>query len=458
MCWCSDYCYCDSFFFINLPDSKITANTVNTEPSTTNNQLENSSIIKNIGENLNEIKIGVTSLISAPEIQPEQPKDYCGDGFCTSVEDCSTCASDCGECSEVKVVCGDKVCNFGECSSCPSDCPIIQCGNSVCESSKGENCLTAPDDCRCAQNEVCNQATAKCETSTTPTNQFQQPQIPSESPDENYPILFIHGHSFTNQETSGASLNAFQPIERKLSDENYVEKGTNIFPGDNINNFKAGIFSNREKPVTFKTTYYTGVFSLEGIYIEDQDSKSISVYGSRIQNVVNIILKLTGKKKVNIVAHSMGGLVAREYIEHDGGDKYVNKLIMIGTPNHGIWRSDLTVNVLLTLGNGCGIGHPGLECDDMHHDSLFLQSLNQQETVNGVKIYTIEGYCGNSDMGELWDNVVRASSVQINGAENFPVYCKDQSKYSLTNSFHNAMLKPDEVPEVYKKVVDILRQ
>src|SRR3989338_2409908 len=106
-----------SLTVINLPDSKITANTVNTEPSTTNNQLENSSIIKNIGENLNEIKIGVTSLISAPEIQPEQPKDYCWDGFCTSVEDCSTCASDCGECSEVKVFCGDKVCNFGECSS-----------------------------------------------------------------------------------------------------------------------------------------------------------------------------------------------------------------------------------------------------------------------------------------------------------------------------------------------------
>lgn len=43
----------------------------------------------------------------------------------------------------------------------------------------------------------------------------------------------------------------------------------------------------------------------------------------------------TGQPKVNLVAHSMGGLVARQYIQgiHYGGD--VNKLILIGTPNLG---------------------------------------------------------------------------------------------------------------------------
>ena len=39
-------------------------------------------------------------------------------------------------------------------------------------------------------------------------------------------------------------------------------------------------------------------------------------------------------EKVNIVAHSKGGLDARWYIAHGGANKVAN-LIMIGTPNSG---------------------------------------------------------------------------------------------------------------------------
>jgi pimeloyl-ACP methyl ester carboxylesterase len=41
------------------------------------------------------------------------------------------------------------------------------------------------------------------------------------------------------------------------------------------------------------------------------------------------------EKKLVLVAHSMGGLVARHLIEELGGDKFVDKLIMAGTPNGG---------------------------------------------------------------------------------------------------------------------------
>ncbi|SDF90290.1 Lecithin:cholesterol acyltransferase [Dyadobacter soli] len=40
-------------------------------------------------------------------------------------------------------------------------------------------------------------------------------------------------------------------------------------------------------------------------------------------------------KKLVMVAHSMGGLVSRYMIEELGGDKFVDKLIMAGTPNGG---------------------------------------------------------------------------------------------------------------------------
>jgi pimeloyl-ACP methyl ester carboxylesterase len=40
-------------------------------------------------------------------------------------------------------------------------------------------------------------------------------------------------------------------------------------------------------------------------------------------------------KTLHIVAHSMGGLVARWFIEREGGKDIINHLIMLGTPNNG---------------------------------------------------------------------------------------------------------------------------
>jgi len=43
----------------------------------------------------------------------------------------------------------------------------------------------------------------------------------------------------------------------------------------------------------------------------------------------------TGAKQVNVVAHSMGGLITRRYIDRYMGSRDINKLIMLGTPNGG---------------------------------------------------------------------------------------------------------------------------
>ena len=61
----------------------------------------------------------------------------------------------------------------------------------------------------------------------------------------------------------------------------------------------------------------------------------IRINAKKLQDLVQHSLTLNGASKVNLVAHSMGGLVSRWYIEQMGGDATVNKLIMLGTPNHG---------------------------------------------------------------------------------------------------------------------------
>jgi len=62
---------------------------------------------------------------------------------------------------------------------------------------------------------------------------------------------------------------------------------------------------------------------------------SIREYAENLQREIEQIMRDEEVDKVDIIAHSMGGLVARWYIEMGNGDKHVRKLIMLETPNQG---------------------------------------------------------------------------------------------------------------------------
>lgn len=56
---------------------------------------------------------------------------------------------------------------------------------------------------------------------------------------------------------------------------------------------------------------------------------------------LEILRRETGSAEIDIVAHSMGGLVTREHL--DGPEDGVNKFIMLATPNHGSLQADLAL-------------------------------------------------------------------------------------------------------------------
>ena len=64
-------------------------------------------------------------------------------------------------------------------------------------------------------------------------------------------------------------------------------------------------------------------------------SASIPRFAEQLADVVALVVSHTGCDRVNLVGHSMGGLVIRYYIEHYGGAARVGKAIMLGTPNFG---------------------------------------------------------------------------------------------------------------------------
>ena len=75
--------------------------------------------------------------------------------------------------------------------------------------------------------------------------------------------------------------------------------------------------------------------------VSTQSNQSAAVkQGVAIQKAIEHVLKVTGKDKVILVAHSMGGLACREYLQNTNrwqsdGQHHVAKLLTIGTPHGG---------------------------------------------------------------------------------------------------------------------------
>lgn len=78
------------------------------------------------------------------------------------------------------------------------------------------------------------------------------------------------------------------------------------------------------------------VYTTEVYALGDIKQKSLE-----LADQVDRILKMTGKEKVNIIAHSMGGLDARMIISRLGYEDKIASLSMIGTPNKGSYIADM---------------------------------------------------------------------------------------------------------------------
>lgn len=64
-------------------------------------------------------------------------------------------------------------------------------------------------------------------------------------------------------------------------------------------------------------------------------SMDIRTVARRLADLVEDVVRETGYERVHIVGHSMGGLVARYYVQRLGGDERVHTLVTLGTPHGG---------------------------------------------------------------------------------------------------------------------------
>jgi triacylglycerol lipase len=89
-----------------------------------------------------------------------------------------------------------------------------------------------------------------------------------------------------------------------------------------------------------------------------------------------------GAAKVDIVAHSEGGLVSRYYLQNLGGTAKVGRYVSLGTPQYGTY----VANIVAFLGVGTCLGIPA--CQQMSIGSTFLSQLNAGDDAPGAVRYT----------------------------------------------------------------------
>lgn len=171
--------------------------------------------------------------------------------------------------------------------------------------------------------------------------------------DEECPIIFVHG--IQGQATPASGWPTWNSTMMKILNSGYggyiegiplnCDKSTTLHPSF----YKKSIYN---------FSYYNpdgsrGVIGSNGIYEpeptpaydpwpenyfrdEYRISASNACWAQHLADFIQKVRIATGADKVDIVAHSMGGLVSRAAITYYGCENKVRKLLTVGTPNLGI--------------------------------------------------------------------------------------------------------------------------
>ncbi|MEY4834702.1 MAG: hypothetical protein RI980_817 [Bacteroidota bacterium] len=189
-----------------------------------------------------------------------------------------------------------------------------------------------------------------------------------------YPIIFIHGLNsneliWGNTSETNLMYNFFQ--SQNLTFGGRFDFNLNYDNNNTISNKFVWNASTPNADIAFYTSsavaadYYfvnfdvgsNGAVHPGGLFSTDvlSNQSAIAKQGIALKIVIQQVMSITGRDKVILMGHSMGGLAAREYLQNPENWKepYINhhvaKLVTTGTPHGG---SNSTAPFLVTLYNG----------------------------------------------------------------------------------------------------------
>ncbi|TCB97997.1 alpha/beta fold hydrolase [Micromonospora zingiberis] len=123
--------------------------------------------------------------------------------------------------------------------------------------------------------------------------------------------------------------------------------------------------------------YRVWIYELPNLGLGD-----IAASAASLRNFVGQVRSSTGAAKIDVVAHSEGGLVSRYYIKNLGGGDAVGRYVSLGTPQYGTYVANIAA--FLGLGSCAGI----VACQQMTIGSSFLTALNAGDDTPGSVRWT----------------------------------------------------------------------
>lgn len=255
----------------------------------------------------------------------------------------------------------------------------------------------------------------------------------------NYPLILVHGHSFNERLSAELSMESFSDMAQAFERDGYLDAG--YFYRSKYEGSPGGYLGGINASIVVEATYYLDSSSTgEDSFIYDSKWDSIDVYSLRLKDIIDNVLYITGKDKVIIVAHSMGSLVTRRYMQLYGEDN-LDRVVLIGGPNKGIDGLVL---------NSCSVFGADVECSEMNKSSEFMEELNNSPVPN-IPVYNIIGL-GCQFEGVDSDGIVKEESAYLEWAENIYV----NGTCTGVDFFHVRMIKPTLHPEIYEIVKGII--
>jgi hypothetical protein len=289
-----------------------------------------------------------------------------------------------------------------------------------------------------------------------------------------YPIIFIHGLDSNSDvwidlgaQLMVSGLNYGGRLDFCLNDDgNNNVANKLVYPTSNadialytdyINNLSVGDFYF----LNFDVNNIGELFpSNDGSAFNDvlSNESAIVKQGIAVKLAIQIVLQKTGRDKVILMGHSMGGLASREYIQNPlnwqlDGQHHVAKLVTTGTPHGGFTGVDLSPTInsrseafrdlkknYVHGGNGVYLfggveNYPTMlnnllytfynvdvNCNGLDGDNSNIIGLNNKGWITNIDYAYIVGMCSNCSSlypGMPGDGIVKDIDADLSNFTNF---------------------------------------
>ncbi|MFD4180292.1 esterase/lipase family protein [Rhodococcus sp. NPDC058514] len=184
------------------------------------------------------------------------------------------------------------------------------------------------------------------------------------------PVVLVHGTGMTMQSAWGnlKDSNLPGPLIKSLRDDGYCVFALNY---------------------GFAAAHFLGPTGIRDPLVKDDwGHAAIEDSARELAEFIESVRERTGSQKVDVVGHSQGGTLARQYLRFAGGagqqnpaNNKVHALVMLGPSTHGTTYWGYTPAIAKLWGSSVAM-------QQQTTGSEFLTDLNTQETLPGIE-YTV---------------------------------------------------------------------